>query len=397
VLYYTAAVIGMGMVLGLDTLVSQSFGAGDIAGCHHSLLNSVYLCVPVTLALMGILWLLSPLLRSSGIDAGVLREAIPYLRALTWGTFPLLLFFAFRRYLQGMNLVQPVMFVLISANLMNLVGNWALIYGHLGAPAMGSVGSGWATCISRIYMGVMLPAYIFYHDRRYKTGLGGTSIAPDMARIGELIRLGVPAAMQMAFEVGVFAVVTTLIGRVGAEVLAAHQIAMNLASVTFMVPLGIGAAAAVRVGQARGRGDVAGANRAGWTAILLGAVFMFCAGVVFILVPRSIIHIYTSDPRVVEAGVTLLAVAAVFELFDGVQGVTTGALRGAGDTRTPMICHLVGYWGLGLPVGWWLCFRLNLGALGLWMGLCLALIAIGSVLMAIWWKRTHAAAMGAAQ
>ncbi len=391
VLFYTAAVIGMGMLLGLDTMVAQSFGAGDIAECHHSLLNGVYLCVPLTLALMGMVWLFSPLLRSSGIDAGVVREAIPYLRAINWSTLPLLLFFAFRRYLQGMNLVQPVMFSLISANLMNLAGNWILIYGQFGAPAMGSEGSGWATCISRIYMAAVLLAYIFYHDRRYKTGLGGTSAAPDLARIGALVRLGVPAAMQMAFELGVFAVVTVFIGRLGANVLAAHQIAMNLASLTYMVPLGIGTAAAVRVGQAHGRGDNDGASRAGWTAILLGAVFMSCAGVVFVLAPRPIIRIYTSDSKVIEAGVTLLAVAAAFQLFDGVQGVTTGALRGAGDTRTPMVCHLAGYWGLGLPIGYWLCFHRNLGAVGLWIGLSIALIAIGSVLMAIWWKRTRRA------
>jgi MATE family multidrug resistance protein len=391
ILFYTAAVIGMGMLLGLDTLVSQSFGAGDVAQCHQWLLNGVYLCVPLTLALMGMVWLFTPLLRSSGIDAGVIREAIPYLRAINWSTLPLLLFFAFRRYLQGMNLVQPVMFTLISANLMNLAGNWILIYGHFGAPAMGSEGSGWATCISRIYMAAVLLAYIFYHDRRYKTGLGGTSAAPDMARIGELIQLGVPAAMQMAFELGVFAVVTVLIGRLGANILAAHQIAINLASLTYMVPLGIGTAAAVRVGQAHGRGDVDGASRAGWTAILLGAVFMSCAGVAFILAPRPIIRIYTSDRQVLEAGVALLAVAAAFQLFDGVQAVTTGALRGAGDTRTPMICHLTGYWGLGLPIGYWLCFHRNLGAVGLWIGLSIALIAIGSVLMAVWWKRTRRA------
>ena len=389
VLFYTAAVIGMGMLLGLDTLVAQSFGAGDIAGCHHSLLNSVYLCAPLSLGLMGMVWLFTPLLRSSGIDAGVLREAIPYLRAINCGTFPLLLYFAFRRYLQGMNLVQPVMFTLISANLLNLAGNWVLIYGHFGAPAMGSEGSGWATCISRVYLAAVLMAYIFYHDRRYRTGLGGTPIAPDLVRIGKLVRLGFPAAMQMVFEVGVFAAATMLIGRLGADVLAAHQIAMNLATLTYMVPLGIGTAAAVRVGQAYGRGDDAGVNRAGWTAILLGAVFMSCSGVAFVLAPRPIVRIYTSDPGVIEAGVALLAVAAAFQLFDGVQAVTTGALRGTGDTRTPMICHLAGYWALGLPIGYWLCFHMRLGAVGLWIGLCIALIAIGSVLMAIWWKGTR--------
>jgi MATE family multidrug resistance protein len=386
VLFYTVAVIGMGMMLGLDTLVAQAFGAGDVADCHHSLLNSVYLSVPLSAALMTLTWLSIPLLRRFGIDAAVLAETVPYLRALTWSTFPLLLYFAFRRYLQGMNLVHPVMFALVSANLMNFAGNWIFVYGHLGARAMGAEGSGWSTCISRVYMAVVLLGYIIHHDRRYKTGLASVPIAPDLVRIRKLVRLGLPAALQMAFEVGVFAVVTTMIGRLGAEALAAHQIAMNLASLTFMVPLGVGAAAAVRVGQALGREDQAAASRSGWTAMLLGAVFMSLAALVFVTMPRPIIHAYTSDPNVLGVGVSLLAVAAAFQLFDGIQAVTTGALRGAGDTRTPMICHLLSYWGLGLPLGYWLCFHVKLGAVGLWIGLCLALIAIAVALLIAWSK-----------
>jgi MATE family multidrug resistance protein len=389
VLFYTVAVIGTGMLLGLDTLVSQSFGAGDVVDCHRSLLNAVYLCVPVGLALMGIVWLFQPLLRSAGIDPAVLHDALPFLRAIGWSIFPLLLYFAFRRYLQGMNLVKPVMFALISANLMNLAVDWILVFGKFGAPAMGAEGAGWATCFSRIYMSSVLLGYIFYHERRFRTGWLETPLQPDLARIRRLVGLGLPAAMQLSFEVGVFAAATTLIARLGADSLAAHQVAMNAASFTYMVPLGIGAAAAVRVGQALGRGDVAAASRAGWTATLMGAAFMSCAGIFFVLAPGFIVRIYTPDPRVLDVGVSLLAAAAAFQLFDGVQAVTTGALRGAGDTRTPMICHLLAYWGLGLPLGYVLCFRLNWGAVGLWVGLCLALIVIGSVLLVVWWRKVN--------
>jgi MATE family multidrug resistance protein len=394
VLFYTVAVIGTGMLLGLDTLVSQSFGAGDVLDCHRSLLNAVYLCVPVSLALMGIVWLFQPLLRSFGIDPEVLHDALPFLRAIGWSIFPLLLYFAFRRYLQGMNLVKPVMFALISANLMNLAADWMLVFGHFGAPAMGAEGAGWATCLSRIYMSSVLLGYIFYHERRFRTGWLETPLKPDLTRIRRLVGLGLPAAMQLSFEVGVFAAATTLIARLGADSLAAHQVAMNAASFTYMVPLGIGAAAAVRVGQALGRGDVAAASRSGWTATLMGAGFMSCAGIVFLLAPGSIVRIYTPDPKVLAVGVSLLAVAAAFQLFDGVQAVITGALRGAGDTRTPMICHLLAYWGLGLPVGYVLCFRFNWGAVGLWVGLCLALIVIGSVLLMVWWRKVRALARG---
>src|SRR5205807_2235132 len=145
-------------------------------------------------------WLSMPFLRGFGIDPDVLRAVVPYLRALVWSTFPLLLYFAFRRYLQGMNLVNPVMFALISANLLNLAGNWALVFGHLGAPAMGAEGSGWATCLSRVYMAAVLLAYILYHDRRYGAGLSARAWKPDMARIRQLLHLGLPAAMQIAFE-----------------------------------------------------------------------------------------------------------------------------------------------------------------------------------------------------
>ena len=384
VIFNAAVWTGAGLLLGLDTLISQSFGAGDVADCHRSLLNAIYLSVPVSIALMGSVWLGTPWLRSSGIDPLVLREAIPFMRAVMWSTFPLLLYFALRRYLQAMNLVKPVMFALISANALNLAFDWTLVFGHFGAPAMGAEGAGWATCLSRIYMAAVLLGYVFHHDRRYGTGLMQTPLAVDTARILKLVRLGLPAALQITFEVGVFAVATTLIGRLSADVLAAHQIAINAVSLTFMVPLGIGAAAAVRVGQALGRGDVKAARRSGWTATLLGGGFMCCAAVVFLAAPQPIIRAYTSNANVMRVGVSLLAVSAAFQLFDGIQAVLTGALRGAGDTRTPMLCHLLAYWGLGLPLGYFLCFRRGWGALGLWTGLSLAIIVIGLALLWAW-------------
>ena len=384
VLFSTAAWTGGGLLLGLDTLVSQSFGAGDVPDCHRSLLNGLYLSVPVSLALMAVMCLGTPYLRGFGIDPAVLRDTIPFLRAMMWSTFPLLLYFAFRRYLQGMNLVKPVMFALISANALNLAGDWILVFGHFGAPAMGAEGSGWSTCISLIYMAAVLLAYTLYHDRRYGTGLMKTPLKPDLDRIFKLVKLGLPAALQITFEISVWAAATTLIGRLRPEVLAAHQIAINTVSLTFMVPLGIGAAAAVRVGQALGRGDMAAASRSGWTAMLLGGGFMCCAAVVLLAAPQLIIRAYTADANVMRAGIPLLAIAAAFQLFDGIQAVTTGALRGAGNTRTPMLCHLVAYWGLGLPMGYYLCFGLGWGAAGLWTGLCVAIILIGTALLWAW-------------
>ena len=204
----------------------------------------------------------------------MLAQAVPYLHALNWSTLPLLLYFVFRRYLQGINLAKPVMFSLLTANLINVLGNWAFIYGHLGFRAMGTVGSGWATCVGRVYMAMVLLVYCIYYDLRYKTGLREASKRVHLPRVWKLMSLGFPAATQLGLEVGIFAVATAMISKLGPIQLAAHQVAMNTASFTYMVPLGIGSAAAVRVGQALGKRDAHAASRAGWTALALGSSFM---------------------------------------------------------------------------------------------------------------------------
>ena len=315
--YYVIAIFGTGLMLGLDTLVSHSYGAGDLEDAHRSLVNGVYLSLAMAPILMLLILLGEPVLRALNIQGAVLGQAIPYLHAVNWGTLPLLLYFVFRRYLQGINLAKPVMFSLISANFINLAGNWALIYGHLGFRAMGTVGSGWSTCIGRIYMTGFLMAYCVYYDLRYKTGLRDASRGPDMPRMWRLVTLGFPAATQLGLEVAVFAVTTALIARLGAIPLASHQIALNTASFTYMVPLGIGSAAAVRVGQALGRKDPHAASRAGWTALVLGTSFMTCTAISFWAFPRYIVRIYTPDPAVIRAASALLFVAAFFQLFDG--------------------------------------------------------------------------------
>jgi multidrug resistance protein, MATE family len=387
ILYYAFAIFGTGLMLGLDTLVSHSYGAGDLEDAHRSLVNGIYLSLGIAPVLMLLVWLCEPLMRSMGIQESVLDQAIPYLRALNWSTLPLLLYFVFRRYLQGIDLATPVMFSLISANIVNLIGNWALIYGHLGFRAMGTVGSGWSTCIGRTYMAGVLFVYCVYYDLRYKTGLRDASRLPHMPRVWRLVSLGFPAAAQLGLEVCVFAVATVMIGRLGAVALASHQIALNTASFTYMVPLGIGSAAAVRVGQALGRRDPHAASRAGWTALALSTVFMTCTAIAFWVAPRPIVRIYTPDPMVIRAASALLFVAAFFQLFDGLQAVATGALRGAGDTRTPMIWSAAIYWLVGLPLGAYLSLHLGWGAAGVWIALCVALVLIGSVLLYIWRRR----------
>jgi MATE family multidrug resistance protein len=383
-LFYTIGLFGSGIMLGLDTLVAQAYGAGKLEECHRTLWNALYLALILSPAVMFAVLACVPLFPRFGLSPALVTATVPFLKALIWSTLPLVLYFALRRYLQAMNIVKPVVFTLVSANLVNLLGNWILVYGHLGMPAFGVAGSGWSTCVSRVYMVLALAVAAIYYDRKRNAGLWRASRRIELRRMIELLRLGLPAASQLLAEIGAFTLATFLIGRLGALALAGHQIALNVASFTYMVPLGISSAAAVRVGQAVGARDVHAAARAGWTALFLGACFMSSCGLVLFSFSRPIARIYTPQTEVVRAGAVLLMVAAVFQLFDGLQVVATGALRGAGNTRTPMLANLFGYWAIGLPLGALLCFRWRLGAPGMWMGLCVALVMIGSVLAVVW-------------
>jgi multidrug resistance protein, MATE family len=388
-LFMGVCIFAMGLLLGLDTLVSQSFGAGRMDECHRWLVHGVVLSVVLTVPVMLILRLLSSALGAWGLSPSVLQLLRPYLDVLTWSVFPLLLYAAFRRYLQGMGVVRPVTVALIAANLLNLFVNWLLIFGRLGAPALGVGGAAWATVISRVGMAGILFFVILDRERGRRPGLFATTMRVEVARMRRLVALGLPAASQVTLEVGVFAAATALAGRLAPAALAAHQIAVNLAAFTFMVPLGVASAGAVRVGHAIGRRDGAGAVRSGWTALLFGTFFMSCAAATFLLVPRRLIGAFTPDASVVEIGVSLLFVGAIFQLFDGVQGVATGVLRGLGDTRTPMLWNLAAHWVIGLPLGYALCFSAGYGVVGLWWGLSTGLIICGVALLAVWSRRVR--------
>ncbi len=383
-LFYAIGIFGSGTMLGLDTLVAQAYGMRRLEECHRTMWNSLYFACAASPLLMAAILAVIPFFPRFGLSPGVVAQTVPFLKALMWSTLPLALYFALRRYLQSMHIVKPVAFALVSANLVNLAGNWVLVYGHFGFRAYGVAGSGWSTCISRTYMVLVLALAAVYYDRKRDSGLWAASRKLELWRVRELLRLGLPAALQLLLEIGAFSMATILIGRLGAVQLAGHQIALNVASFTYMVPLGIGSAAAIRVGHAIGGRDIHGAARAGWMALLFGAGFMACSGLTLFLFARPIARIYTPELEVVNAGAMLLLVAAIFQLFDGLQVVATGALRGAGNTRIAMLVNLAGYWAIGLPLGAYLCFRRGGGAVGMWVGLCLALMLIGSILVVVW-------------
>jgi MATE family multidrug resistance protein len=393
--FYTFAIMGTGLLLGLDTFVSQAYGAGNLRDCRHSLTQGVWLAGLIGLPLTALFWLMRPVYALFGVTPQVSFLASSYLAVLSFSMLPLAWYSAFRRYLQGLGRVRPVMFALISANLVNWFFNWVLIPGHLGFPALGVRGSALSTVIARIYMAGLLGAVVWWVDRTEMKAITHVSHAIDWSRIRSLLRIGMPAAGQIMLEIGAFGAVGMMAGRLNATALAAHQIALNCAAVTFMVPLGIASAAAVSVGHALGRGDQAAARRAGFISLGLALTFMSAAGITFLAIPKPLLGIYTREQNTIAAGATLLAIGAAFQLFDGAQVVLTGALRGAGDTRTPMLVNLVGYWMLGLPIGYVLCFPLRFGVTGLWWGLTLSLVLVSMTLL-IKWSRFSAVVVAAA-
>lgn len=386
-LYHSVAIFGGGLLLGMDTFVAHAFGREDIDDARHSLVNGVALAFLLTPLLMFAISFWPTLMRRFGISPELVEPMRPFLSALNWGTLPLLCYFALRRYLQAVDVVHPVMFALISANVVNAFGDWVLIYGHLGFRPMGITGSGWSTCIARIYMALALLATLVRVESRRGLPPWIGAMRIETRRMWALLQLGMPAAGQILMEIGAFSGATALCARLGPIPLSGHEIALNCAAFTFMVPLGVSSAAAVRVGQNLGRKDVLAARRAGWSALLLGTIFMSCAGVTFVSASRLIARLFTPDLRVIRIGANLLLVAAAFQLFDGLQTVATGALRGTGDTRTPMLANLVAYWFIGLPLGSLLCFHFGWGVLGIWIGLCLGLMIIGSALLVAWHRR----------
>ena len=388
------AIFGMAVMLGLDTLVSHAYGARDIRDCHRWFFDGLMLAglmaVPI-MTLLVLVWLAIPLLGFHGAVRPLLET---YYGVLLLSTPFLLAYAVCRRYLQAMHAVTPVMFALMTANVINATGNWVLIHGHFGFPALGVAGSAWATVISRAYMLTTLLFAVWWIDRKRtrQAGIDGHGLwhvdrAFSAARLRRLLALGLPAASQMGAEVGVFALATAMSGTLDPISSAAHQIALNMAGVAFMVPLGMGSAGAVRVGHAVGARDRERASASGWTAILIGTGFVLLAALAFVLAPRQLIGLFSKDAGVLSVGASLLLLAALFQLFDGLQGVITGTLRGLGDTRTAMIVNLVAHWLIGLPTGYVLCFVVGWGVYGLWVGLSLGLIIVGVILLYVWTQK----------
>jgi MATE family multidrug resistance protein len=382
-------IFGAGLMLGVDALVSRAAGAKRFDECAEWLHQATVLALVASPIIMAVTWMAFVSIDAWGLNPQIGALAKPYLQVIALSAPPLMLYSACRRYLQGIHVVRPVMYALVSANVVNAAANSVFIYGRLGFPMLGVTGSAWATCLARVYMAAFLYLAIRREHRRRADTHPHVAFAVDWMRLRRLVALGAPAAGQITLEVGVFALATALAARLDAVSSASHQIALNIVSCVFMVPLGLASAGAVRVGHAVGARDMRRARRAGWDALLLGGGIMIVLGLILFLFPIPLLSGFTDDARVLAIGTRLLAIAAAFQLFDGTQAVTTGVLRGIGDTRTPMVMNVIGHWVLGLPVGYALCFRFSWGVLGLWIGLSIGLVFCAIALTITWIARTR--------
>ena len=380
VYFYACAVFGMGTLFALDPLVAQAVGARDEVSVTRALQRGLLLSLALTVPISLLLLTVHPALVVLGQPADVIPIASGYVWREIPGILPFLAFTVLRQTLQALGRMRAIVVAIVLANLLNAGLNWVLIYGHWGAPALGALGSAWSTTISRWAMTLGLAALAWPRLRPYLAHLRADTLAPGP--LGRMLALGAPIGAQMQLEFGVFGVVGLLMGRMGTVPVAAHPIALNLAALTFMVPLGVSGAAAVLVGHAVGRGDPAGARRAARAALTYGVGFMGCTALAFLLMPVPFARVYSGDAPVVALAAALLPIAGVFQMFDGIQVVSIGALRGLGDTRTPFAMNLLGFWALGLPVSLVLGFLTPLGPRGLWWGLVVGLAVVGLGLLA---------------
>lgn len=373
-LFFGVAVIGVGVMMGLDPLLSQAVGAGDQRRASELLWQGLWLAGLATLVLSLPIALLPLLLPPAGIAKDIASDASWFLWMRLPGLFPMLAFVGLRAVLQARGQVRALVVATVIANLANVGLDLVLVFGWRGIPALGAAGAGLSTSVCSLLQLAILAVAVRSPERVRRS--------PRASDLRRALSLGVPVGLQMGAEVLVFALVGVLAGRFGKESLAAHEVALSLASFTFCGAVGVGQAGSVRVGWAIGAGDSKAARRAGLVAFGGGAGLMGLSAMLFFLAPGPLARLLTNQPEVIAATVPLLAVCAVFQISDGVQAVGAGVLRGAGQTRFSFVANLVGHYLVGLPIAIVLGLALGHGVIGLWWGLCAGLTAVAIALLA---------------
>lgn len=395
--FFFVLIVCSGVVQAVGPMVSQAHGAGTHAPIERSVRQGLWLGAVLALPAVLIIWNIAPLLQAAGQPAPAVAAAQGYLRAIVGGLLPALWFMALRSFVEGLARPLPVTLITVLGVVLNIGANYVLMFGAGRVPALGLEGTGWASTIVFWFLFLTLALFVVrvkpFAEYRIFRGLR----TPDMTYFRELVRIGWPIGVSSGIESGLFVLTALMVGMLGTTALAAHQIALQCAAFTFMVPLGVGIAGSVRVGQAVGRGRPDDARRAGYASMLLAGLFMAGAAVLFWTVPHAIVRLYI-DPAapgnegVAAVAVSLLGIAALFQVFDGVQVAAMGALRGLKDTRVPMVIALFTYWGIGLSTGYGLGIGLRWGVEGMWWGLVVGLAAAALLLCTRFYRHVHRAA-----
>jgi len=389
-LTWTFSIFLLGLITASSPMMATALGLrfNAVRDVRRTFRAGLWLLVIVMPPYCLLMWNAGGLMRALGISAELAAAGQTFMRAYMWIVAPWLLFQLLRNFVAALERPRIVLWLSICGIIVNALVSWALIFGHFGLPALGLVGSGIGSTVTWLAMSGALIAVICTDRQFRRFHLFGRWWRFDRQRTAALIKLGWPIGATMGLEIGVFALAAYFMGWIGATTVAAHAVALQLAALTFMVPLGLGQAATVRVGLALGRKDEAGITRAGWTAWVLGLLFMATMALVMWSFPRQLITLFLKDVPanavVIALAVSFLRVAAAFQLVDGAQVIGAGMLRGLHDTRWPLLFALVGYWVIGLGIGAWLAFAADWKGVGIWVGLASGLAAVAALMLARW-------------
>ncbi|RIJ41779.1 MATE family efflux transporter [Pontibacter oryzae] len=375
-------VFGLGVSYSITPLIAAADGRNNYTRISLLLLNGLISNVMLGVLLFIAGYFLSPYITLLDQPEDVVTLAVPYINILFLSMVPLMVFQAFRQFAEGLSLTRQAMYISIIANGINIILNYILIFGKFGVEPMGLVGAGWATLISRILMAIVMAVWVLY-AKRFEVYWHFLRLRHlSFIHMYRIFKLGLPISGQMIFEMGAFSFSAVMIGWLGAKELAAHQIAINVASVTYMMASGIAAAATIRVGNQKGLGNYIAMRMAGYSNLAMGVAFMMGSGLLMVLCKNLIPMLYIDDVEVIQMASSLLIIAALFQISDGIQVVGLGALRGLEDVRIPSLISLLAYWVIGLPVGYYLCFKSDFGVNGIWLGLLVGL-SVAAVLLTV--------------
>lgn len=372
-LFFMIMVAAMGFSFAMSPLIAQADAKNNLTRGSAILSHGLVLNLIITIFLVTVLILVAPLMYNMGQPKDVVDSAIPYLEIVGYSMIPLMIFQSFRQLSEGLSLTLVVAVATIVANILNIVFNYGLIFGNFGMPRLEVEGAAFGTFLSRIIMVFTLLIAMWYHpkSRSYLKMIRFKGFKKVIFR--KLVQLGVPTSLQMFFEVGAFAGAAFIVGMSGKDELAAHQIALNLASISFMLCTGLAIAATVRVGNQFGLRDFKTMKVAGWSAIAMVALFMFISGLIIILFRNELPTLYIDNQDVIVIAAQLLIIAALFQLSDGIQVVMLGALRGMQDVNIPTLFTMIAYFVLAMPIGYYFTVEKNMGAFGMWIGLGIGL------------------------